>query len=135
MDKHIEGLYLVFIGILIFIFSSSNYFTNEVTVYELSCLDFNKSLPNCKKTTLKPRVFRAFPDQQTIVSQVEGMPPISLNKCSVRDYKNWTCQLDTGFSEKNYIMTDGDLYESPISSFSLVVSKWRWWITRLLATI
>ena len=127
------GIIIVVIGISlsIFLYTDSNYWKNEVTVYSLFHYEGDKN--TIKTETSLPVTYKALFEQQRVIYWQEGSAPQSYEKCVVRDYKNWKCDVKSSIADNYEIkMLDGKLTDSPLKlKESEIVPKWKWWLVRI----
>jgi len=127
------GIIIVVIGISlsIFLYTDSNYWKNEVTVYSLFHYEGDKN--TIKTETSLPVTYKALFEQQRVIYWQEGSAPQSYEKCVVRDYKNWKCfaKWSSVINDDEFIMVDGKFStKKTIPSDDEIVPKWRWWVVR-----
>ena len=85
---------MLILAAAIFAYMSLDLFTseNEVVDYVLFC----QGVPDntrCSGSWVRGerRVFDVNREQQTVVSQQEGLPPVRLRNCAVVDKQDWKC--------------------------------------------
>ena len=116
----------IFLGI--FLYTDSNYWANEVTVYKLSHYTDKSSHP--KTETLNPITFKINSEKQLVIWWIDGYAPSSYKECVVRDYKNWQCTEQFWALTHEYKMIDGKYSDNLGSGDTEVVPKWKWWVTK-----
>ena len=110
----------------------------EITSYPMLCekaLVVGKCEANA--TPLNRETFKVYASSQQVVSWLPGVleTPISLEKCAVRDFQNWKCQLprnegEVGFADGEY---NEKLYRSRGDNF-YYVHAWFWWWQHLVGS-
>lgn len=95
--------------------------TNTVIVYPIEKLGDSASWIPLNRTEYRINV-----DNQTVVSNMPGMPfpPKTYRKCRVFNTRNWECTYSDGSGK--FGMKDGDYYEIPIGKIKYV-GWWRYW--------
>lgn len=116
----------IFLGI--FLYTDSNYWANEVTVYKL--FHYTDKSSNPKTETMRPITYKTLNDKQVVIYWLDGSPPSSYENCAVRDYKNWQCFLKTLDLEHHVQMVDGKYSDDWGEGLGEIVPKWKWWITK-----
>lgn len=128
--------------VVLWLFSESLPFQNEVTVYKMFCTGgLKQGKCNSKEETANPTTFKALVDQQTVIYwHGEKDPPNRLLHCAVRNARNWSCQLGNTLEDNpkiQWVMVDGEyreVVEKPFISSNEIfyqVPKWYWWWIRL----
>lgn len=82
---------------------------DEITVYKLEC-DKPLESGRCYGSAhaYAPNHYKVFPEQQRVVTWIEGgFAPTALDKCVVRDKKNWSCSFSD--DSARFDMADGRL--------------------------
>lgn len=127
MDEFL-GIIIVGGGILlgIFLYTDSNYLTNEVTVYKIF---HNTDKPsNLKVETMNPTTYKTLNEKQVVIYWGDGDGPFSYEKCVIRDYKNWKCSPELS---QDVQMVDGKYSNSWCCFEGIeIVPKWKWWVTK-----
>jgi hypothetical protein len=122
--KTLVGLfYAVVGGVAAFLLTPVfNGWRGEITVYPLLTHSTEARPSPGNRTT-----FRVYPETQTVVEWMPGINGVSrLKNCSVRDRKNWECEVD-GPAFK-YVMHDGDFawYENGKRAPDRFVGRMEW---------
>ena len=111
----------------------------EITAYPMLC-DVPVVGGTCSKKAipLNRETFRVFAASQQVVSWLPGVreTPTTLEKCSVRDSRNWKCQLPRGQGEVGF--SDGEFTETltpprVAQERFFYVPGPRWWWHQLVA--
>ena len=114
----------IFLGI--FLYTDSNYLTNEVTVYKIFHNTDKSS--NLKIETMKPTTYKTLNEKQVVIYWADGDGPFSYEKCVIRDYKNWKCSPELS---QDVQMVDGKYSNSWCCFEGIeIVPKWKWWVTK-----
>jgi len=100
----------IIVGI-IYLIGDWGFLTSEITSYSAMCA-ITVTNNRCAKHsfTMGPTTYKVFPNEQTVVYRVKGLPVERLTKCAVADRKNWTCRYNDesaefGFKNGKYFMT------------------------------
>ena len=112
----------------------------EITAYPMLCeTPVLSRTCSAKAISLNRETFRVFAASQQVVSWVPGIreTPVSLEKCSVRDSRNWKCQLPRDQGDVSF--SDGEFTEAlkthrPDQEKFFYVSSVKWWWNRLVAS-
>jgi len=110
----------------------------EITAYPMLCDTpvVNRTC-SARATPLNRETFRVFAASQQVISWLPGIreTPVSLEKCSVRDSRNWKCQRPRDQGEVSF--SDGEFAEiltPPRSKDFFYVGSVKWWWNRLVAS-
>lgn len=136
VENFVKKLFLLIIVLFLFGCSSSKFgqfFDREITVYPVSCngeIDAVTNICNGKPVRLSKRTYKVSSRRQEVMYWLPNLveTPKKLQKCIVRDSKNWHCgDYISGITamEEGHLMTphgDGIFY----------VSKWRWWYLKIM---
>ena len=129
MGPAVFGLVLIAV---IWAFSEHLPFRGEVTVYYAFCAGgLKQGKCDTKEETSNTTTFKAMPEEQTVTYWYGDERPKQLQKCAVRDARNWSCQLETMTGPTKWQMVNGEFRETPFTQFTAPyyqVSKSYWWM-------
>ena len=120
----------------VYAFDWNTFSSRNITHYSINCPVEMRGDTCPTQWVQSPRTeYAVFPEQQAVVEQSEGQPPLRLTRCAVINKKNWKCNLSSGGGVVGF--TDGrywDGYEliegAPATRFNLsqvkAVSRWEW---------
>lgn len=85
----------------------------EITAYPMLCdAPVVAGICDGRAISLNRETYRVFAPSQQVVSWLPGIneAPATLEQCSVRDSRNWTCKLPRGQGEVAF--SDGEFHET-----------------------
>ena len=129
MDFEFLGGLIVIVAIPLGIFLNfdSNYWTNEVTVYQI----FHDS-KNGLDSTFKPITYKTLNERQQVIYWIDGFPPYSYENCAVRNYENWVCKIKSAFGDYEVQMLNGKYTDGKaLLNGAEIVPKWKYWLVRV----
>lgn len=112
--------------------------SGETTAYRAFCASERKGDKACPlkdEAASITETFKAFPDQQSVITWIGDGAPSKLSDCAVRDVLNWRCTSRDSFGVVvETTMMNGQLSETidgqPSPSFRMFyqTARWRWWL-------
>jgi hypothetical protein len=124
---------------------------DDVIVYQADCDEAVTSWRQCRylfHAWTPPTVFIATRANQIVITQRDGAAPEKLDRCAVKDDRNWSCMTDWGLGLRlkwHDTMIDGNyrhqIYDpDDASRFAsdaatmVQVPKWKWLLLRATLT-
>ena len=105
----------------------------EVVVYPVICEGEGSSW-QCSKAihALGRTGYKVYPELQRVVywDEEDNDGPLPLSDCVVRNSEHWNCKYPDGSGAVK--MIDGDFVVSPPERQITYISRWRYWLIRLV---
>lgn len=126
---HVVTFFFVGLGAYAMYAMDWSFSKGQITDYTLMCASNDYVNNRCNGSFVQGPVvvYNVHPDQQFVISQVDGGTPIRLSKCALVDRKNWKCSI----SDSNELMgiviyTDGEYQGILMPPFYKHVQRYEW---------